>query len=293
MSNIHPFPVPSAPQALHVHCDDSLQAYWCHLHADFATGACVPAFTPQLLQQLHDYASGLIDQLGAAAVRGPGHLVLASAAPVFSLGGDLAHFTRMIRSSDRDGLRRYAHACVDNIHMLHAGLHGRVQTIALVQGDAMGGGLEMALACDVIVAEEDVQMGFPEPLFGLFPGMGAFPLLARRIPAHAARQMMLDGTIHSSQHLHRMGLVDVLVPRGEGVRVVQELIRRQQRTLAARFAVDRVAAITHPISHDALIDGVEIWLDTAMQLDERHLRTMERLIRAQQRLVASAEIPGR
>lgn len=293
MSNIHPFHVSSAPQGLRVQRDDSLQAYWCHLHADFATGTSVPAFTPRLLQLLHDCASSLIDDSAATAGHGPGHLVLASDAPVFSLGGDLVHFTRMIRGGDHDGLRRYAHACVDNIHLLHGGLQNRVQTIALVQGDAMGGGLEMALACHTIVAEEGVQMGFPEPLFGLFPGMGAFPLLARRMPLHAVRNMMLDGTTYSSQQLHRMGVVDVLVPRGDGVRAVQELIRRQQRNLAARFAVDRLAAVTHPLSRDALIQGVDIWVQTAMQLDERHLRTMERLIRAQQRLASTSAIRSR
>lgn len=285
MSNVHPITHAIAPQPLRVHHDDGLSTHWCHLHADFGLGGSPPAFTPRLLQALRRFASGLSC---AGAHPAPSHLVLASDAPVFSLGGDLGHFIRMIRSADQDGLRRYAHACVDNIHLLHSGLRGGLQTVALIQGDAMGGGLEMALACNTIVAEEDVQMGFPEPLFGLFPGMGALPLLARRVPMQVARQLMLDGNTYSSQQLQRMGIVDVLVPRGDGVHAVQELIRRQQRNLAARFAVDRVIGITHPVTHEALVQGVDIWVETAMQLDERNLRTMERLVRAQQRLARPA-----
>lgn len=292
MSNVHSLPLPahSASQALRAHHDQSLSTYWCHLHADHAAGTERPAFTPRLLQQLQRYAHTLIERVDAETVGNAGqrpHLVLASEAPVFSLGGDLEHFARMIRSGDTEGLRRYAHACVDAIHLLHTGLRGRVQTVALIQGDALGGGLELALGCHTVVAEQGVQMGFPESLFGLFPGMGAYPLLIRRVPAHTARKLMLDGVMYSSEQMHAMGLVDVLVPRGEGVHAVQSLVRAQQRSMQARFAVDRVAALHQPIAHEELLAGVDVWVDTAMQIDDRHLRTMDRLLRAQQRALAS------
>src|SRR3546814_13167359 len=63
--------------------------------------------------------------------------------------------------------------------------------VALVDGDALGGGFELALACQTIVAESGVQMGFPEVLFGLFPGMGAYSLLSQRGSPKVAEPMKI------------------------------------------------------------------------------------------------------
>src|SRR3546814_444472 len=178
---------------------------------------------------------------------------------------------------------RYATECVDSIHLLHTRLHPAAHTVALVDGDALGGGFELALACQTIVAESGVQMGFPEVLFGLFPGMGAYSLLSQRVSPKVAEQMMLNGVMYSSDELHKMGIVDVLAPKGEGVRAVHEVIRQNRRIASARLALHRVRAAVHPISHDELMRITESWVDTALQLGDRQLRMMERLVRAQLR----------
>src|SRR3546814_42624 len=133
-------------------------------------------------------------------------------------------------------------------------------------------GFELALACQTIVAESGVQMGFPEVLFGLFPGMGAYSLLSQRVSPKVAEQMMLNGVMYSSDELHKMGIVDVLVPKGEGVRAVHEVIRQNRRIASARLALHRVRDAVHPISHDELMRITEIWVDTALQLGDRQLR---------------------
>ena len=74
------------------------------------------------------------------------------------------------------------------MHRFHGGLGGDVRTIALVQGDALGGGMELALSCHTIVAEEGVGMGLPEVLFGLFPGMGAYSFLCKRVSPQLAER---------------------------------------------------------------------------------------------------------
>ena len=129
------------------------------------------------------------------AQRRPGqlrHVVLASDADAFNLGGDLELFGRLIRAGNREPLLAYARRCIEGVHAIHNSLGGDVRTIALVQGDALGGGLELALACQTIVAEEGVTMGLPEVLFGLFPGMGAYSLLSRRVSPKRAEEMMLN-----------------------------------------------------------------------------------------------------
>jgi DSF synthase len=93
--------------------------------------------------------------------------------------------------------------------------------------------------------------------------------------------MMLNGTIYSSDELHWLGVVDVLVPRGEGMQAVNELIRRNQRISHARTAMNRVRQMRDTVSLAELMQITEIWVDTAMQLGDKSLRTMERLVRAQ------------
>ena len=94
---------------------------------------------------------------------------------------------------------------------------------------------------------------------------------------------MLNGVMYSSDELHRMGVVDVLAPKGEGVRAVHEVIRQNRRIATARLALHRVRDAVAPLSLDELTRITEIWVDTAMQLSDKSLRVMERLVRAQLR----------
>lgn len=288
MYNVEPLHRDNPLSTIRIQHDPSNDSHWCFMHGQqaFADPNYRACFSPRLLRELRLFARQAIDgiaQEAAASESNLSHIVLASDAHVFNLGGDLNLFSQLIRARDRDGLLHYATECVDSIHLLHTRLHPNAHTIALVDGDALGGGFELALACQTIVAESGVQMGFPEVLFGLFPGMGAYSLLSRRVSPKLAEQMMLNGVMYSSDELHRMGIVDVLVPKGEGVRAVHEAIRQNRRIAAARLALHRVREAVAPVSHEELMRITEIWVDTALQLGEKQLRTMERLVRAQLR----------
>jgi DSF synthase len=278
----HPF------SAIRTQEDHDSGAYWCHMHAQqaYADPEYRACFSPRLLRELRLFAQQTIDGINRSVAESNSHLahiILASDSHVFNLGGDLQLFTDLIRSGDEQGLLRYAHECVDSIHLLHTRLHPHAHTIALVQGDALGGGLELALACQTIVAERGVQMGFPEVLFGLFPGMGAYSFLSRRISPRLAEQMMLNGVMYSSEELHEMGIVDVLVPKGEGVRAVHEVIRQNRRIANARLAVHKAREIVAPVSLQELNEITEVWVEAALKLSDKQLKVMERLARAQLR----------
>ncbi|AWV07245.1 enoyl-CoA hydratase [Lysobacter maris] len=148
--------------------------------------------------------------------------------------------------------------------------------------------MELALSCHTIVAEEGVEMGLPEVMFGLFPGMGAYSFLCKRVSPNVAEKLILEGTLLPSEELHRMGIVDVLVPRGEGEATVQEIIRQQQRSPYAHLALNAVRGISQPVGYDELMGIAEVWVDTALALGEKSLRTMERIVRAQTRRSAMA-----
>ena len=184
-------------------------------------------------------------------------------------------------------LLAYAPRCIDGVYGLHTGLGGDVRTIALVQGDALGGGLEMALACHTIVAEEGVGMGLPEVLFGLFPGMGAYSFLCKRVSPRQAEKMILSGEVYSSEEMYRLGVVDVLVPKGQGESAVQDLIRQHQRAPHSHMAMNAVRKIGQPVSYEELMGITEVWVDTALALGDKSLRTMERIVRAQTRRASS------
>jgi DSF synthase len=253
-----------------------------YMHDDIGRGVR-PCFRTELMDDMWSFLSSITLREGQ---RQPGrlrHVVLASAASAFNLGGDLDLFSKLIRDSNREQLLGYARRCIDGVYHLHNGLGGDVRTIALVQGDALGGGLELALSCHTIVAEEGVDMGLPEVLFGLFPGMGAYSFLCKRISPQLAEKLILEGTILTSDEMHRMGIVDVLVPKGQGEAAVQELIRQQQRVPHAHLAMNAVRGIAQPVGYDELMGITEVWVDTALALGEKSLRTMERIVRAQTR----------
>lgn len=264
---------------------------WCFMHRNPRPGYR-PCFSEPLLVELRECQR----QIAARMANEPAsngeirHLVLASKADVFNLGGDLELFSRLIRSGDRARLLAYAQLCVSVAFHFARLADDRVHSVAVVQGDALGGGFEAALCCHTIIAEEGTGMGFPEVLFDLFPGMGAYTFLSRRVTPAQAERMMLDGNIYSSEELYRMGVVDMLVPRGEGLQTARELVRRRRRMGNALRSLNTVRATCNPVSLDELMSVTATWVDAAMRLSERGLQNMERLVRAQKRRVGEA--PG-
>jgi DSF synthase len=281
MSSIEKLPRARPYPTLRIESDAPGNVHWIYMHADNGMGVR-PCFRTELMSDMWNYLSTITVEERHRAQR-LRHVVLASDASAFNLGGDLALFSQLIRDKDRDRLLDYARRCVEGVHHFHTGLGGDVRTIALVQGDALGGGMELALSCHTIVAEEGVDMGLPEVLFGLFPGMGAYSFLCKRVSPQLAERMILGGQIYSSEELHRMGVVDVLVPRGQGEAAVQDLVRQQQRAPHAHIALNAVRAISQPVSFDELMGITEVWVDTALSLGDKSLRTMDRIVKAQAR----------
>lgn len=285
----------SAYRFMRVEEDPAANAYWGFMHANRVAEQedYRPCFSVALMKEMREFLKRTADQLTLRATNADSriaHVVMASEANVYNLGGDLNLFGRLIRERNREHLLAYARLCVEGVYELHTALNRNAHSVALVQGDALGGGLELALSCQTIVAESGVGMGFPEVLFDLFPGMGAYSFLCQRIAPRLAEEMMMNGKVYSSDELHKIGVVDILVPKGEGVAAVHDLIKRNQRISHSRAAMHRVRDICRPITLSELMQVTEVWVDTAMQLGEKPLRTMERLVRAQKkRAVADPE----
>jgi DSF synthase len=202
---------------------------------------------------------------------------------IFNYGGDLALFVLLIKSRDREALLHYAKLCVDCVYARIVNYNTPAITISLVQGDALGGGFETVLTSNVIIAEENARMGFPEILFNLFPGMGAYSLLTRRLGAKKAEEMILGGKIYEARELYEMGLIDVLVPNGEGEKAVYDFMYQQGRRFNGMRAMYECRRHTHPISYEELMAITEVWVDAALRLKDKDLKMMGRLVRSQLR----------
>ena len=259
-------------------------ADWMYMHASAPQGYH-PCFSERLLHEIRRTQEGIRNRVAADSDPRAGvhHLVLASDANVFNLGGDLALFSRLIRAGERGRLLEYARLCVEVAYNFSQLYEDRVHSIAVVQGDALGGGFEAALCCHTIIAEEGAGMGFPEVLFDLFPGMGAYTFLSRRVTPRQAERMMLDARVYPVEELLQMGVVDQVVPRGQGLSAAHELLRKHARIGNALRSMNAVRQACKPVSLEELLAVTTEWVDAAMRLSERGLHTMERLIRAQQR----------
>jgi DSF synthase len=212
------------------------------------------------------------------------YVVLASKMPgVFSLGGDLSLFRSAIARKDRDQLLRYGKLCISDLLPWHRNFDLPLTTISLVQGKAFGGGFEGALASSVVIAEESARMGFPEILFNLFPGMGAYSFLSRKVGRRITEELITSGDTYTARQLFDMGVVDVITPDGTGEAAVYSYVRKHAKSGHGRRGIERVRTDLAPITHEELSQIVETWVDTAMKLEERDLKMMERLVRAQQR----------
>ena len=283
--NVHSLAVgtPDDFSYLGVHVDRAAATYWATMHVVARGAAPVrPCFHPQLMHEMTQLQVAIGRELRGGDTSDLHHLILASAAPgVFNLGGDLDQFADCIERGDSQSLQRYAETCVEGVYNFHLGFGANVHTVALVQGDALGGGFEAALSCHSIVAEEGVEMGLPESIFGLFPGMGAYPFLRRRCGGQVAQRLIMSGKILRAEQLLEMGIIDAVVPRGCGVDAVHELVRSNRRRPRTWAAVAALRQQHEPISLKELMDGAEMWVEMAMSLDARSIKTMRRLVRAQ------------
>lgn len=207
--------------------------------------------------------------------------VISSELPgIFSLGGDLELFLAAIERRDRNTLFEYGKAAIDEVWANVTGCGRReVTTIAVVEGEAQGGGFEAVLSCHVIVAEAGTSFGFPESLFGLFPGMGALPLLTERTDSAVASRIVSRADRYSAEFLHDIGVVDHVVPRGTARQFVRDLLN----TADSRSNIGRKDALAR-VNYSALLRSVEQWVETALNLNDKHKRSMSYLLRAQRRL---------
>lgn len=267
-------------QEISVRYDVHHRAIWCYCNP-----APRPCFSSKLLEEIRQVQLSIIDYFNTRKTGSESlvrYQIYCSQVPgVFNLGGDLGLFVKLIKDKDRQQLSDYAKQCIKLCYFNAVNLFLPLTTITLVEGAALGGGFEMALSSNVLIATENAEMGFPEIRFNLFPGMGAYSFLARLCGVATAERMITSGAIYSAKELYDMGIVQHLAKTGNGQESVNKFIRQHKRLNNGRLALQEVRQRYHPINYQELADITEIWVDAALRLENKDLRMMDRLVKAQ------------
>ena len=267
--------------------DEEIGVMWCYMNP------CPrPCFTPQLLNDLSRFLQFIRNKV-SSDVRSKGsskikYVVFGSFRPgVFSLGGDLGLFTECINNSDKERLSDYMRLSIEVMYSIYSNMDVPIVTISLIRGNALGAGFEGALSCDYIVSEKSVQLGFPEVLFNMFPGMGAYSILARRLDPARVERMILSGKIYSAEELYDMALIDTISEDEDGVEEVERFIKKLEKSRNTRSAIREIRNRVNPVTFEEMLDIGEVWVKSAMALSSHELKVMQRLVRAQDRMAKS------
>lgn len=167
---------------------------------------------PQMAVELDACFSGLATdpEVVVAVIVGQGDRA-------FCAGFDIKEFPRMMEPGGAEALGTVLHTSLGKI------AHLGKPTIAAVNGLALGGGLEVAMACDIRIVAANAQLGQPEIKLGLFPGAGGTQRLPRLVGPGIAKEMMYLGDPISAEEAHRIGLANRVVASGEALNAAKEM----------------------------------------------------------------------
>jgi len=199
-----------------------------------------------------------ITALGFLAEQAHALIISSARKEGFCAGADLrelyAESQKLTPKERLAGVRRF----LERIHQVMNAIDAApVVTIAAVHGVTFGGGFELALACDLIVADKMARFCFPELRLGLIPGFGGIPRLKRDLGNAAVRDLLLTGRSINAAKAQSVGLVSQVVAEGEALRTA-----RATAAQFAKFDRDTVVAAKRfikPIPHEELRREIEIF----------------------------------
>ena len=244
-------------------------------HTDEAVVTCevdgpVALVTMRRSRQLNSLNDQLVTELDAvlaslntrAEVRA---VVLTGEGKAFCAGADIKEFSQFTEALE---FRAFIVKLQDANRAIEL---GPTPVIAAVNGIAFGGGLELAMACDLRVADARASFGVPEIKLGILPGAGGTQRLPRLVPAAVARQMLLTGDPIDATEAHRIGLVNEVAPEGTAVEraiaLASTIATRAPLALATgKRLLDESAALS-------LDEGLELERDTVAGLFDTEDRT--------------------
>jgi len=207
-------------------------------------------------EKMNALNSAVLEELDAAAVRARsddavGAMIVTGAGPkAFIAGADISELATMTPVGGR------AHALRGQAVFSRLENLGK-PVIAAINGFALGGGCELALACTLRVASENARLGQPEVKLGILPGYGGSQRLARIVGEGRAMEICLTGEPISAAEAYRIGLVNRVVPAGEALGAAREL--------AGKILANAPLAVAFTM--DAIHNGLDLPLEDGLELE--------------------------
>ena len=210
--------------------------------------------TEDLLREL-DAALATLEAASADAVRAV--VVSGSGDRAFSAGSHVGEF-----ESQRGPSGRARHELESGVARRLAELP--MPTIAAIEGNALGGGLELALCCDIRVASERAKLGLPEVRLAVTPGAGGTQRLPRVVGSARAREMILIGRVLTAAEAERIGLVHEVVPVGQAVARATAI--GEEIALRGPVAVREAKRLIGIAENAAIDDGLAAELEASVRV---------------------------
>ena len=213
---------------------------WITLNRPAAMNSINPELRWQLSEHLNEVENN--DDIWLAVITGAGE-------KAFCAGADLKH-RAMERNATSGQLAKWRQLAQETEHIIER-WHFKKPLIAMVNGYALGGGLEIAMACDIIVAADHAEFGLPEPRRGLIAGSAGVHRLPRQIGLKPAMGYLLTGRHMSAMRAFQLGLVNEVVPANELTDTVQGYVDDILRCAPLAVRATKEAAVKgldHPLA---------------------------------------------
>jgi len=213
-----------------------------------------------MLEELEAFARALPELAEVAHA-----VILHSAQPAgFSAGADLRELYERSQGMERAAAVRGVREFLERIHAVMNTIDALpLTTIAAVHGVTFGGGFELALVCDIIIADRMARFCFPELRLGLIPGFGGIPRLKRDLGNAVVRDLLLTGRSFNVMKAQQIGLVSQIAAEGEALRVARATASQVGKFDRATTAAAK--RFVKPIPHEELQREIEIFCDLFAQ----------------------------
>ena len=187
----------------------------------------------------------------------------------FSLGGDLKFFAKCVRERNQEALYGYGMDC---IRIMYSIFNKKAITVAFVKGSAFGGGFEVLTSFDYVVAHPDALFALPEIKLNMFPGMGIYTFLSRKIGTQLAHKIITSGLTFTPQELLSLNIIDQIAEE------VPSFSNGQQYALLAKKNTHK--AVVGNVWKE-LSTGISLWIECVMNFSEDDLNKIDRIVALQ------------
>ena len=196
----------------------------------------------QVLQELESFSKDISMDLRVLIIKGAGDRA-------FVAGADIKEMTDLT-PREAEGFSKKGQRAFSSLEALP------LPVIALVQGFALGGGLELALACDLLLLGERAKVGFPEVILGLFPAFGGTQRLIRSVGFFKAKEMIFSGNFYTAKEALQMGLANYVLPEDQLMEKALSLAEDMKKR--GPIAIAKAKSLIHQAQDLPLKEGLAL-----------------------------------